>query len=145
MGEILNRLLLIAYSCIILIIACSIIIPFIENNNGPFSQILNKSDEIEEIEINLNIFEQNVIAFRDSKPNSYQVYEFTTDNNFTGFILINNSNQIIIRFIFYLEKYSSPVIRDISFGFYIVIDFRAFILRYYYLNYQNNSIYLSLY
>ena len=145
MGEILNRLLLIAYSCIILVVACSIIIPFIENNNGPLSQILNKSDQIEDIDINLTLLEQNVINFKNSKSNSYQRYEFTTHFNFTGFVLINYSNQIVIRFIFYLEKYSSPVFRDISFDFYIIIDFRAFILRYYYLTFQNNSICLSLY
>ena len=137
-----NKLLLLSFSCLILILSIAMLTPIYSSifDSGMIAGNGEYMEEIEEEIENLYVRGENFI---NSELNSSKIFSFMVDMNITGYIFAQEKDYAILRFYFYYNEFSSPIIRTIRMNFSLQVSFERFFLNTYHFFFLNDSMYLN--
>ena len=137
-----NKLLLLSFSCLILILSISMLTP-IYSSIIDSGMIVGNKEYMEEIEEEIENLYVRGEKFVNSDLNSSIIFSFMVDMNITGFLYAQEKDYVILRFYFYYNEFSSPIIRTLRLNFSLQVSFDCFFLNSYHFFFLNDSIYLN--
>ena len=142
MSEILNKLLLIAFSCIIFLIFLPILLPLVEFLTGSDNYDLN-NDAASELNQNIETFKFNIENYINSSNIQENNYTFNLNYNNSVIWLEKSSNLYEFTFILYYQPNKFPIFRNLNVGANLDIIILSTFFNYYSIQAQNSTILIT--
>lgn len=144
LSEILNRLLLIAFSCILILLLLPLINPIFDLiSDSDVNQ--DKNEILMEVRNEIDIFKENVNYYRELDLKERITYTFQTTANVSVIWFNHSQNSTELDFLCYYQTNKFPLVFEIYINFGLNISRNSNYFEFYQLSFENSMIFLTFF